>query len=185
MKIETFILEREQSLWENEVKYNLSESGVHPGSINNHFSIQDIDDILNTELTYGFTQGSPELRQNISQIYSNIRPDNILVTNGSAEANFISILTHLSAGDELIYMVPNYLQIQGIARAIGVEVKHLKLKEKLNWNFVPLIDLYQAPISSDLNYCIRILLLVNSNKSQEELSEKFQYLKNAKSLREN
>ena len=135
MKIETFILEREQSLWENEVKYNLSESGVHPGSINNHFSTQDIDDILNTELTYGFTQGSPELRQNISQIYSNIKPDNILVTNGSAEANFISILTHLSAGDELIYMIPNYLQIQGIARAIGVDVKPIWLKEKLNWNF--------------------------------------------------
>jgi len=57
------------------------------------------------------------------------------VTNGSAEANFISILTHLSAGDELIYMIPNYLQIQGIARAIGVDVKPIWLKEKLNWNF--------------------------------------------------
>jgi len=29
MKIETFLLERTQSLYENEVEYNLTESGVH------------------------------------------------------------------------------------------------------------------------------------------------------------
>ncbi len=34
MKIETFELERFQSLWENTVKYNLTDSGVHPFSIN-------------------------------------------------------------------------------------------------------------------------------------------------------
>lgn len=134
MNIETFVLEREQSLWENKVKYNLSESGVHPGSIIDHFSKYEIDDILNTELTYGYTQGSPELRQNISQIYSMVKPENVLVTNGSAEANFISILSHLSEGDELIYMVPNYLQIYGIANAMGVDVKKVWLKENLNWN---------------------------------------------------
>ncbi len=134
MNIETFLLEREQSLWENKVNYNLSESGVHPGTINELFSKQDIDDILNTELTYGFTQGSTELRAAISAIYDHVFPDDVLVTNGSAEANFISILAQLSAGDELIYMVPNYLQIQGIARAIGVDVKQIALKEELNWS---------------------------------------------------
>ena len=30
MKIEEFELERLQSLWENEVEINLTESGVHP-----------------------------------------------------------------------------------------------------------------------------------------------------------
>jgi len=58
-------------------------------------------------------------------------------------------------------------------------------RKKLDWDFVPLLDLSQAPISSDLKYCIRVLLLINSNKSQKELSKNFQYLKNAKSLREN
>ncbi|MQG18537.1 MAG: chorismate mutase [SAR202 cluster bacterium] len=58
-------------------------------------------------------------------------------------------------------------------------------RKKLNWDFVPLLDVYQAPISSDLKFCIRVLLLINSDKSQEELSKKFQYLKDAKHLREN
>ena len=37
MKFETFKLERQQSIWENKVDYNLSESGVHPGSLNSLF----------------------------------------------------------------------------------------------------------------------------------------------------
>ncbi len=135
MKFETFELEREQSLWENEVHYNLSESGVHPGSIKDLFDESDVQDIINSELIYGYTQGSPELRQAISQIYMNVAPDEVLVTNGSAEANFVSTLTLLDKGDELIYMVPNYLQIRGIARAIGVEVKEIALKEDLDWKF--------------------------------------------------
>ena len=45
-------------------------------------------------------------------------------------------------------------------------------RKKLNWDFVPLLDVYQAPISSDLKFCIRVLLLINSDKSQEELSKK-------------
>ena len=30
MKVEVFEMERFQSIWENKVKHNLSESGVHP-----------------------------------------------------------------------------------------------------------------------------------------------------------
>ena len=71
MKIEEFTLERQQSIWEGKVKYNLSESGVHPGSIKSLFDLEMIDTIENTELTYGHTEGSPELRSAISKIYQN------------------------------------------------------------------------------------------------------------------
>ena len=37
MKFEEFQLEREQSTWENKVDYNLSESGVHPRTLNELF----------------------------------------------------------------------------------------------------------------------------------------------------
>ena len=33
MKFEEFQLERNQSTWENKVDYNLTESGVHPGTV--------------------------------------------------------------------------------------------------------------------------------------------------------
>ena len=57
MKIEEFTLERQHSIWEGKVKYNLSESGVHPGSIKSLFDLEMIDIIENTELTYGYTEG--------------------------------------------------------------------------------------------------------------------------------
>ena len=34
MKIDTFELERTQSLWENIVDYNLTDTGVHPFNLN-------------------------------------------------------------------------------------------------------------------------------------------------------
>ena len=69
MKFETFALERQQSIWENKVDYNLSESGVHPGSLNSLFDKKFVDEINNTELTYGFTEGSLGLRTAIADIY--------------------------------------------------------------------------------------------------------------------
>ena len=47
MKFETFALERQQSIWENKVDYNLSESGVHPGSLNSLFDKKFVDEINN------------------------------------------------------------------------------------------------------------------------------------------
>ena len=113
MKFETFQLERQQSTWENKVDYNLSESGVHPGSLKTLFDSEFIEKIVNTELTYGFTEGSHELRQSIASIYSGADPDNIQAFNGSAEANMVAIMSLLGPGDEMVYMVPNYLQIYG------------------------------------------------------------------------
>jgi len=70
MKFEQFQLERNQSLWEGKVDYNLSESGVHPGTIKSLFDAELIEKIENTEITYGFTEGSIELRNAIASIYT-------------------------------------------------------------------------------------------------------------------
>jgi aspartate/methionine/tyrosine aminotransferase len=133
MKIETFELERSQSLWENRVKYNLTESGVHPYSLEELLDRDEMEKLLSLRLGYGQTNGSEELREAISRLYPGTDLDNVLVTNGSAEANFIAIWTYLNPGDELILMVPNYMQIWGIARSFGVTVKPFHLKEELNW----------------------------------------------------
>tara|TARA_B100000683_G_scaffold276238_1_gene329524 strand:- start:4254 stop:5366 length:1113 start_codon:yes stop_codon:yes gene_type:complete len=133
MKFEEFQLEREQSTWENKVDYNLSESGVHPRTISELFEPEFVDRINNTELTYGFTEGSPDLRESIASIYSGASIENVQAFNGSAEANMVSIMTLIEPGDEVVYMVPNYLQIYGFARGLGANVKTFKLHESLEW----------------------------------------------------
>ena len=133
MKFEEFQLERNQSTWENKVDYNLTESGVHPGTLKTLFNSDFIEKIQNTEITYGFTEGSPQLRESIASIYEGATIDNIQAFNGSAEANMVSILTLIEPGDEMVYMMPNYLQIYGFARGIGANVKTFHLKESLEW----------------------------------------------------
>lgn len=133
MKFEPFELERNMSQWENVVDYNLSESGVHPLSLKEILTAEELDELSEMELLYCQANGTEELRRAICGLYPHATPDNILVTNGSAEANFLTIMTLLEPGDELIYMMPNYLQIWGFARSLGVEVRPIRLRDDHGW----------------------------------------------------
>ncbi len=145
MKIETFELERRQSLWENTVEYNLTESGIHPFTISELLDDTQIKQLLDLRLGYGQTNGSIDLRNSISKLYPNASQENVFTTNGSAEANFVSIWSKLSLKDELVLMLPNYMQIWGLARSFGVKVKPFHLKEDLDWQ--PDIDEIQKLIT--------------------------------------
>ena len=135
MKFEEFELERNQSLFEHEVDYNLSESGLHPLPLKSILREDEQQELLEPELIYGYTTGTPMLREKIADLYTGADFDNVLATSGSAEANFVAVMTLLEPGDELIYMVPNYLQIRGIARSFGITVKELPLREELGWQW--------------------------------------------------
>jgi len=133
MEWEEFEMERWQSEWENQVRYNLSESGVHPIQLKALISEDMLPDLLNQRLGYIQTNGSEELRSRIALMYPGAGIDNILVTTGSSEANLIVILAMLNRGDEVALMLPNYMQIWGVARGLGVEVKPFWLQEGDKW----------------------------------------------------
>ena len=127
-----FEMERLQSLYENEVKYNLSDSGNHPLSMNDLLSEEEISRILDMEIYYGYTTGDPKLLSAIASWYpEKIDESNILVTNGSAEANFLIGWTLLEPDDEVVMVLPNYMQVPGLAKNLGAKVKTIHLKESL------------------------------------------------------
>ena len=129
-----FELERFMSIWEHRVEYNLSESGVHPMKIDE--LVQDgqlIEELLATEMGYVQTNGSIELRERIAALYPGAKPENVLVTVGAAQANYTTILTVLEPGDEIVVMLPNYMQIWGLAKNFGLRSKSFSLKEELEW----------------------------------------------------
>ncbi len=133
MDFEIFELERIQSLYENTVKYNLTESGIHPFTLREFLTEEETETLLNIRMGYGQTDGAPELREMICNHYKGAEIDNILVTNGSAEANFTFAGSTINPGDEVVIMLPNYMQIHGIANFLGANVKPFYLKEELNW----------------------------------------------------
>jgi aspartate/methionine/tyrosine aminotransferase len=133
MKIEPFKMERMQSTWENVVTYNLSESGVHPIPLKELISQEEENELLSLELGYCQTNGTQELRETISRLYPDSNPEQILVTNGSAEANFILVWSQIEPGDEVLFMLPNYMQMWGLLRGFGAAVKPYYLQEELSW----------------------------------------------------
>ena len=133
MKIEEFALERIQSLYENTVELNLSDSGVHPMSLNELLCEEEMSELRSLELGYGWTNGAVSLRRTIAALYKGRGPDDVIVTNGSSEANFLMVMSLLDPGDEIVVFTPNYLQIWGWARALGVTVKTIAHKEELDW----------------------------------------------------
>jgi aspartate/methionine/tyrosine aminotransferase len=142
-----FGLERMMSRWENVVEYNLSESGVHPLSM--HELVNDstlLDEILSIRLGYAQANGIGELRERIAALYPGATADNVLVTTGCAQANFTAALSMLHPGDELILMLPNYMQIWGIAQNFGFTLRTFSLKEELDWGID--LDVFEEMVSN-------------------------------------
>jgi len=69
MKIEEFSLERIQSLYENTVDHNLSDSGVHPYTLNELLTPAQIEQLKDVTLGYGWTNGAVEMREAIASLY--------------------------------------------------------------------------------------------------------------------
>ena len=84
-------------------------------------------------MNYPQTNGTIELRDKISALYSGTDRDNVVVTTGAAQANFTSILTLLDPGDEIVIFLPNYMQIWGAAKNLNLTVKTFSLKEEEGW----------------------------------------------------
>jgi aspartate/methionine/tyrosine aminotransferase len=129
-----FELERFMSIWEYQVDYNLSESGVHPMTMRE--LVQEevfLQYFMDIELNYPQTNGIPMLRDQIAQYYSGATNENVVVTTGAAQANFTSILSILDAGDEIAIMLPNYMQIWGVAKNTGLKINTFELDENNGW----------------------------------------------------
>jgi aspartate/methionine/tyrosine aminotransferase len=57
----------------------------------------------------------------------------VLLTCGCSEANYLAVWSLVEPGDEVIFMLPNYMQVGGLAQSFGAEVKPLWLREDLRW----------------------------------------------------
>ena len=133
-KFQPFVMERMMSKWENQVDYNLSESGVHPATVRELIpEPEQVEQLLSTEFVYSQANGIPELRERIAALYPGATSENVLVTVGCIEANLISLQTLLEPGDEIAVMAPNYMQVWGAAQNLGMVVRTFDLSSDRKW----------------------------------------------------
>lgn len=136
MELKPFEMERWQSLHEHEVAHNLSESGVHP------FTLGELVELTGIEpgaLRLGYTQtnGTALLRERIAALYPGAGPENVLVTTGGAEANFLALWARLEPGDRVPIVLPTYGQTPGLAPAFGADVVPVPLEASRGWQPEP------------------------------------------------
>ncbi len=132
VRLKPFELERMQSENEHHVEFNLSESGVEPLRIRELLDTPDLQEqLLDIQLGYSQTNGTKPLREAISHYYPGSTADHIVATNGGAEANFLVswwLFQEHPDKRDFVFMVPNYMQIGGIWRNMGVDVKSFNLR---------------------------------------------------------
>src|SRR5450759_4584005 len=134
MRIETFEMERMQSTWENLVDYDMSESGVRPLTLRELTEMGfDLEAFLDEPLGYSQSNGTLELRERIAAIHPGATVDHVEVTSGTSEANYLVALSQIRQGDEVAMQLPNYMQMWGVARSLGADVRPFRLRTDASW----------------------------------------------------
>jgi len=134
MKIEQFEMERMQSTWENLVEFDLSESGIRPLTLRELVEMGlDMEALLDVPLGYSQSNGTTELKELLTKLYPGASVENIEVTNGTSEANYLLALSLLQQGDAFALEMPNYMQLWGVPRSLGAEVKPFRLQFDAGW----------------------------------------------------
>jgi len=130
-----FDLERWQSTWENRVRINMAESGVHPLSIRELLDMSGStwEALADQRLGYDQSDGTPELRETIASLYAGATADSVITTVGSSEANFIVCWTLVEPGDHVAILTPTYMQTHGLVQNLGASVSEFWLQGSDGW----------------------------------------------------
>ncbi|MFT7458807.1 MAG: aspartate/methionine/tyrosine aminotransferase [Planctomycetota bacterium] len=119
-------------------------------------------------------QGLPSLREKVLARTGTAKEcivEDVLITAGTAEANFLAISQLVQPGDEIIVDVPGWPQPLVLGDAIGATVKRLQRKENQAWRF----DLNE--LSELITDRTKLIFLCNPNNPtgqvihEEELKE--------------
>ena len=163
MKIEKFEMMRMQCLYEKEVEFNLSETTVLPLRVSELLNgVDDVERFISNELYYPESEGSQLFRERIAQFYMDCKPENITVTNGGSEANYVTLWTLLEPGRRLACMIPNYMQAWelGHAYAEGVDAFLLvRQKEAGLWRWTLDVESLKRAVTPKTN----VILITNPN----------------------
>ena len=142
MKIETFALERWMTRWELDVEYDIAESGIYPMTARELIGLapeaerqEILEQLLDTRLGYSEARGSLALRSELASTYAGASPDEVLVTTGAIEANYLLFNTLLEAGDHVVAVNPAYQQLNSVPKAIGADVTHWKLRSEAGFRY--------------------------------------------------
>jgi aspartate/methionine/tyrosine aminotransferase len=115
--------------WELDVDCDIAESGIYPLSLNELFDLigpeatAELDQKIRTmRLGYSEARGTLALRTTIANTFKRATPDDVLVTTGAIEANFLLFNALLQEGDHVVAVSPAYQQLLSVPKAVTSNV---------------------------------------------------------------
>lgn len=135
MKIRPFQIERFYAQYEFSAPHLLSQSDCEAMSIGDLLALEAgaAERFQNQWLGYTESQGSPELRQAVTALYTTIQPEEVLVFSGAEEGIFTFMNVALEAGDHVIVHAPCYQSLHEVARSVGCEVSDWVTSDHDHW----------------------------------------------------
>jgi aspartate/methionine/tyrosine aminotransferase len=130
-----FKLERYFARYEFSARYLLCSSDCESLPVSGLLDLEPGADEGLKRLWLGYTEspGAPSLRQEIGRIYTDIRPEQVLVHAGAEEAIYLFMHAILQPGDHLIVHWPCYQSMTEVARSIGCEVTPWEARPENGW----------------------------------------------------
>ena len=139
--------------------------------------INDLDPALSLDWNGVSFQGLPTLRQHVlaqAGLTGLCLVDDVLITAGAAEANYLALRQSLRAGDGVIIERPGWPQAGVLARATGAEIRIINRDEAEGWQ-LPL-DQLETMVSSRT----RMIFLTNPNNPTGRLMDRDELTRLAK-----
>lgn len=135
MKLNDFKLERFFARFEFNAPYLLCTSDCESFTVEELLALEKNaeKDFKKLHLGYTETLGNPGLRREISRLYFNATPENIIVLAGAEEGIFIFMNGLLEPGDHIIVQSPCYQSLTEVANAIGCNVTEWPMDPQHNW----------------------------------------------------
>lgn len=153
-----FRMERWQSTYEHRVRFNLSESGVHPLTVGELLALGGGGiDLSAVRLGYSQSNGTDELRALIASQYPGASDSSVVVTVGGAEANFVAFWELAQSGRPVAVMLPNYMQVPGLVENFDGGFIPFHLREETGWR--PDLDQLAAALAAGAGF----ILITNPN----------------------
>lgn len=162
MDIKDFHVETWLNIYENDCKYNLSETFPHPLTVGGLLDLTGrrdelTNELMNINLDYGEIIGSERLRRAISELYDDVSDDRITIAHGAIGANSMVLMSIVRPGDHVVATAPSYQQLYSLPEALGADVTLLRLHEEDGWMLD--IDELRAAVTDDT----RLICLNNPN----------------------
>lgn len=96
----------------------------------------DLDPDLPLDWNQKSFRGLPPLRDHVVRqagLTGICSPDDVLITAGAAEANYLALMQLLEPGDEIVTETPGWPQAEVLGRAIGAEICAIERREEDGW----------------------------------------------------